>query len=233
MIEFERKDLYNIDDLLKLAAILRSPDGCPWDRKQTHKSVRRDFIEETYEAVEAIDSDDSDLLREELGDVLWQVIFHCEMEREAERFSFAEIVNDITAKLVHRHPNVFGDLEVSTADDMINVWNANKAKDKNQSIGETLEAVSKALPALIRSQKVAKRSEANGERFTEAEIKAKIAELAARLNDEVNDEVNNETAYDDKLGELLFFTAFLAEKRKKDAEKLLSDATNAYTQTIK
>jgi uncharacterized protein YabN with tetrapyrrole methylase and pyrophosphatase domain len=150
------------------------------------------------------------------------------MEREAGRFTFSEIVNDITAKLVHRHPNVFGDLEVSSADQMINVWNANKAKDKNQNIGETLEAVSKALPALIRSQKVAKRSEAEGERFTESEINAKIAELAANMNDETN----NEDA-DKSLGELLFFTAFLAEKRKKDAEKLLSDVTNAYIESIK
>jgi uncharacterized protein YabN with tetrapyrrole methylase and pyrophosphatase domain len=162
------------------------------------------------------------------------------MEREAGRFTFSEIVNDITAKLVHRHPNVFGDLEVSSADDMINVWNANKAKDKKQNIAGTLEAVSKALPALIRAQKIAKRSEAAGERFGESEIRAKIAELAVGLAAGAKGEVNggakgevNADTDNEKLGELLFFTAFLAEKSKKDAEKLLTDATIAYIETIK
>jgi tetrapyrrole methylase family protein/MazG family protein len=221
MVNFTQKDFYNIDDLLELAAILRSPDGCKWDREQTHKSVRRDFIEETYEAIEAIDNDDSDLLREELGDVLWQVIFHCEMEREAGDFTFAEIVNDITAKLVHRHPHVFGELQIDTADAVIKNWNKIKAEDKKQSLPETLEAVSKALPALIRAEKVAKRSEAAGEKFTEKELKEKIAALAVNTDDDKN------------LGELLFFTAFLAERHKKDAEKLLSDATNAYIEAMK
>ncbi|MDR0991875.1 MAG: MazG family protein [Ruminococcus sp.] len=216
MIDFTPKDVYNIDDLLRIMTILRSKDGCPWDRAQTHKSIRRDFIEETYEAVEAIDNADSDLLCEELGDVLLQVVFHAEIEREAGRFSFDEIVNGVCQKLVHRHPHVFGDLSIDTADEVLANWNKIKADDKNQSITETLLAVSKALPALIRAQKVAKRSEAAGEIFTEAEIAAKIRALAANTED------------DENIGELLFFTAFLAEKRKKDSELLLSAATNAY-----
>jgi tetrapyrrole methylase family protein/MazG family protein len=216
MIDFTLKDVYDINDLLQIMTILRSPGGCPWDREQTHKSIRRDFIEETYEAVEAIDNGDSDLLCEELGDVLLQVVFHAEIEREAGRFSFDEIVNGVCQKLVHRHPHIFGNLEIDTADEVLKNWNKIKADDKGQNTKETLLAVSKALPALIRAQKVAKRSEAAGERFTEAEIAAKITELAAQ------------TGENEKLGELLFFTAFLAEKRKKDGEELLSAATNAY-----
>jgi tetrapyrrole methylase family protein/MazG family protein len=216
MIEFTKKDFYSIDDLLRIMTILRSKDGCPWDREQTHKSIRRDFIEETYEAIEAIDTDDSDLLCEELGDVLLQVVFHAEIEREAGRFTFADIVNGVSEKLVHRHPHVFGDIEIETADEVLKNWNKIKADDKGQDVKATLLSVSRALPALIRAQKVAKRSEATGENFSGAELKAKIAELAAETDDDL------------KLGELLFFTAFLANKRKKDAEELLTHATDEF-----
>jgi tetrapyrrole methylase family protein/MazG family protein len=226
MIEFERKDFYNIEDLLNIMSILRSPDGCPWDREQTHKSIRRDFIEETYEAIEAIDTDDSDLLCEELGDVLLQVVFHCEIEREAERFTFADIVNGVCEKLVHRHPHVFGDISIDTADAVLKNWNKIKAEDKKQSVYETLLAVSKSLPALIRAQKIAKRSEAESERYSEAALKAKIAELSSEI-------AGVDDSGGEKLGELMFFTAFLAGKGKKDAEELLTKATDAYIETIK
>jgi tetrapyrrole methylase family protein/MazG family protein len=220
MIDFKQKDVYDINDLLNIMTILRGPDGCPWDREQTHKSIRRDFIEETYEAIEAIDNGDSDLLCEELGDVLLQVVFHAEIEREAGRFSFDEIVNGVSQKLVHRHPHVFGNLEIETADEVLRNWNKIKADDKKQNIKETLLSVSKALPALIRAQKVAKRSEAAGERLTEAEITAKITKLAAHTDDEKS------------IGELLFYTAFLAEKRKKDSEQLLGLATDEYIREV-
>ena len=108
-VDFEIKDNYDINDFLRLVTVLRSPGGCPWDRKQTHESIKKNFIEETYEAVEAINKADAEGLKEELGDVLLQVAMHSEMESEKGDFDFNDVVNDICKKLVVRHPHVFGD----------------------------------------------------------------------------------------------------------------------------
>ncbi|MBQ6413231.1 MAG: nucleoside triphosphate pyrophosphohydrolase, partial [Ruminococcus sp.] len=109
-MDFQFKDVYNISDLVQIMHILRAPDGCPWDKVQTHESIRQNFIEETYEAVEAIDKKDVPLLREELGDVLMQVIFHCIMEEEQGTFSFDDVCNEVCQKLIIRHPHVFGNI---------------------------------------------------------------------------------------------------------------------------
>ena len=122
MVDFERKDVYTTDDLLKIMEILRSPEGCPWDRAQTHKSVRANFIEETYEAIEAIDTEDRELLKEELGDVLLQVVLHSQMEKEAGSFTFEEVVDGVAQKLVYRHPHVFGDVNASNEAEALKSW---------------------------------------------------------------------------------------------------------------
>ena len=109
----EKRTGYDFDDLVLIAEILRSDGGCPWDMEQTHKSVRNDFIEEAYEVIEAIDTEDPVLLREELGDVLLQVVFHARMEEEVGRFNMNDVANDICEKLIHRHPHVFGTVEVA------------------------------------------------------------------------------------------------------------------------
>jgi len=106
--EFEFKDVYNIDDLIKLVAVLRAPGGCPWDIKQTHESIKKNFIEETYEVIEAINKNDADGLREELGDILLQVALHSQMESEKGTFDFNDVANDICRKLIVRDPHVFG-----------------------------------------------------------------------------------------------------------------------------
>ncbi len=109
-MDFETKDRYGIQDLLKIMEMLRAPGGCPWDREQTHESIRKNMIEETYEVVEAIDNQDSELLKEELGDVLLQVVFHSRIEQEAGRFDFDDVCDGICKKLIVRHPHVFGDV---------------------------------------------------------------------------------------------------------------------------
>ena len=140
--------------------LLRAPGGCPWDREQTHRSVRANFIEETYEAVEAIDTDNAQLLEEELGDVLLQVVLHARMEEEAGRFSFADVVNGVARKLVLRHPHVFGDVTVSDTGQVLDNWDAIKKQSKNQqTTAEVLKSVSPALPALMRSDKLQKKAE--------------------------------------------------------------------------
>ena len=129
-VEFEFKDVYDIYDLIKLVTVLRAPGGCPWDREQTHESIKKNFIEETYEVIEAINKNDCDGLREELGDVLLQVALHSEMEREKGSFDFNDVANDICQKLIVRHPHVFGDLTAENEKEALSNWDAVKLKTK-------------------------------------------------------------------------------------------------------
>ena len=161
--KFLEKDEYGFYDLIELMKILRMPDGCPWDREQTHKSVRNDLIEETYEAVEAIDSGDTKLLKEELGDILLQVTFHSVMSEEAGEFDIDSVIDGVCRKLVIRHPHVFGDVGVSGTKEVLDNWEAIKNKEKSRNTLHTeLSEISRALPSLMRSQKVAKKLMKNG-----------------------------------------------------------------------
>lgn len=154
-MDFKFKSKYTIEDMLNIMELLRSPNGCPWDKEQTHKSIRSCFIEETYEAVEAIDNDDPELLKEELGDVLLQVLFHSQIESEKDSFDFADVVDGIAKKMIVRHPHVFSNTIVSNSDEVLVNWDAIKKETKSQTTqSEVLQSVSKALPALIRSAKV-------------------------------------------------------------------------------
>jgi len=116
------KKTYTFDDLVDVVVVLRSEQGCPWDKEQTHKSIRNDFIEETYEVIEAIDTEDPVLLREELGDVLLQVVFHARIEEQEGRFDINDVANDICVKLIHRHPHVFGDVCADTSEQVLENW---------------------------------------------------------------------------------------------------------------
>ena len=129
----EKNTPYTFDDLVTVVELLRSEGGCPWDREQPHKSIRNDFIEETYEVIEAIDTEDPVLLREELGDVLLQVVFHARIEQEQDVFGMDEVANDICAKLIHRHPHVFGTLEVANSAEVLKNWTPSRAKKNSAS----------------------------------------------------------------------------------------------------
>lgn len=154
-MNFTEKENYNFNDLVEIVKILRAPDGCPWDREQTHKSIRSNFIEETYEAVEAIDTDDLDLLKEELGDVLLQVAMHAEIESEQGTFDINDVCDGICKKLIIRHPHVFGDVNADTTEKVLKNWDAIKMKTKSQKTQtQAILSVSKALPSLMRSTKI-------------------------------------------------------------------------------
>ena len=130
MVNFDFKDRYDINDLLKIMELLRSPGGCPWDAEQTHESIRNGFIEETYEVIEAINKNDRELLLEELGDVLLQVVFHAEIEKEKNSFDFSDVCDGICKKLIERHPHVFGDVTVANSAEVLKNWE----NIKNQEI---------------------------------------------------------------------------------------------------
>ena len=151
------KDSYSLQDLIEITKLLRI--GCPWDREQTHDSIRKNFIEEVYEAVDAIDKNDKELLREELGDVLMQVVFHAVMCEEDNEFTMNEVICEVCRKLIVRHPHIFADTKADSSDAVLTNWDEIKRKTKNQkSVKETVDDVPKSLPSLMRAQKIAKRA---------------------------------------------------------------------------
>lgn len=152
MVNFEKKDRYGFSDLVRLVALLRGEDGCPWDRVQTHESIRRNFIEEAYEVCEGIDTDDAAVLREELGDVLLQVVFHSGIEADRGRFTIDDVCTEVCRKMVRRHPQLFGGEEKD--------WEQLKQEEKGAgSQTELMNAVAGSLPALVRAEKVLEKAQ--------------------------------------------------------------------------
>ena len=228
-MDFQYKDAYNIDDLLQIMRLLRAPDGCPWDKVQTHESIRRNFIEETYEAVDAIDRKDYALLREELGDVLMQVIFHSVMEEEAGRFTFNDVCDEVCKKLILRHPHVFGDVTADTPDEVLRNWDAIKMKSKSQDkVADAVDDVPRSLPALMRAQKVQKRSAKSGMDFADAaDAMKKVPEELAELKEAVAQ--NDSEKMTEELGDLLFSVVNIARFIGADAEEALTVSTDKFS----
>lgn len=228
MVSFEQKESYNIEDLIEIVGLLRSEGGCPWDKEQTHESIRSDFIEEVYEAIEAIDLKDTALLREELGDVLLQVVFHCQIEREQEHFVFEDICDELCKKLIVRHPHVFGDVKADDTQQVLKNWDNIKKETKGQkTYTDTLESVAKSLPALMRAQKVGKRAMRAGMDFGSSEdafecIKSETAELEQAISS------GNKQEIEDEFGDLLFSCVNTARHLGIDSEQALTDATEKF-----
>ena len=181
MNAYPEKQQYTADDLAAIIAILRDPEcGCPWDKVQTHTSIRMNFLEEAYEAVDAIDLNDPALLCEELGDVMMQVVFHAQIEREAGHFTFDEVCDGVCRKLINRHPHIFG------GDESIKDWDSLKNKEKGRlTLADELESVPKALPALMRAAKLQKRAARYGVQ-TEAADEIMLVDINL-LQQEINE----------------------------------------------
>ena len=156
MVDFQCKTRYTWEDLVEIVRLLRGPGGCPWDAEQTHSSIRRNFLEETYEALDAIDRDDPQDLCEELGDVLMQVAMHAQMEAERGRFTMEDVVDGVAQKLVYRHPHVFGGgMTADNSQEVLVNWEILKRREKGQrSTADAIEAVPHTLPALWRAEKI-------------------------------------------------------------------------------
>lgn len=232
-MDFQYKETYNISDLIHIMRILRAPDGCPWDRVQTHESIRQNFIEETYEAVEAIDKGDSPLLKEELGDVLMQVIFHSLMEEEAGRFDFNDVCNDVCQKLIIRHPHVFGNIEADTPQEVLKNWDAIKMQTKSQkSNADSVDDVARSLPALMRAQKVQKRSAKSGMDFRSAEEAAqKVPEEQRELFAAIDS--GDQAKIEEELGDMLFSVVNIARFAGVDAEQALYRSTDKFAKRFR
>lgn len=217
---------YTFDDLCEIVTILRSNVGCPWDKEQTHKSLRKDFIEETYEVIEAIDTEDPKLLREELGDVLLQIVFHADIEHEEGRFNIDDVANDISAKLIHRHPHVFGELKLDNSEDVLANWDKIKGVEKQRNtLTDKLRSIPPMLPALMRAQKVGKKAS-----FFDF---ATVEDVYAKLNEEIAEvkeaaESGDKDAVMEEMGDLLMTVTSLARKLGVDSEQALFNATNKF-----
>ena len=220
------KENYNVDDLVVLVEVLRSNEGCPWDMEQTHKSIRRDFIEETYEVIEAIDTDNPVLLREELGDVLLQVAFHSQIEREEGRFTLNDVANDICVKLIHRHPHVFGNVIAESSDKVLSNWEAIKSEEKERkTVTDKLTAIPPMLPALMRADKVGRKASCFD--FPNAEsVMLKVKEELCELEEAMAQ--NDADNIEEELGDLIFSVVSLCRKLGFESEVVLNKATDKF-----
>lgn len=222
------KGSYTYDDLLLIMELLRSPGGCPWDIEQDHHSIRNDFIEETYEVIEAIDKDDPTHLREELGDVLLQVVFHARIEQENGRFCMQDVANDICEKLIYRHPHVFGNVQVEGSGQVLANWDKLKGVEKQAervTMTDNLRAIPAMEPALMRAQKVGKKAAcfdfANADEVY-AKLDEEIAEVKAAAAS------GDHAAIEEEMGDLLLTVTSLARKLGVKSEEALTHATDKF-----
>lgn len=226
--EFEFKDSYDMNDLIKLVAVLRAPGGCPWDIKQTHESIKKNFIEETYEVIEAINKKDADSLKEELGDVLLQVALHSEMEKEAGTFNFNDVANDICQKLIVRHPHVFGDVSATDEKEALSRWDAVKLKTKGMKTqSEAMLKVPREFHALMRAQKIQQKAAKAGFDWDSMDgafekLYEEINELKSAIAD------NKRTAIEDEFGDVLFSCVNISRFIDVDSEEALTAATDKF-----
>ncbi len=226
MVDFEFKEKYDFNDLLHIMEILRAPDGCMWDREQDHHSIRRNFIEETYEVCEAIDEDDTEHLKEELGDVLLQVVFHTQMEKEKGSFDIGDVADGICKKLVYRHPHIFGNVEVSSSDEILSNWDELKRREKNQETNTSaLESVAKSLPGLIRAEKIQKKAAKAGFDWENAEGALDKAEEELA---EARDAAQGRGDAEEEVGDLLFAAVNVARHMKVDPERAMEKACEKF-----
>lgn len=228
MVDFNFKDRYNIDDLIEIVRLLRSENGCPWDKEQTHKSIRMDILEEVYEVIEAIDFNSKEMLREELGDVLLQVVFHSQIETEKNSFNFSDVTNDICNKLIVRHPHVFGEVSVESSEDVLKNWDSIKKETKGQkTFTDTLKSVPRVFPSLLRAGKLGKRASRANLDFKDADsafqsLKDEVEELSEAIKSDSTELISEE------LGDVLFSTVNVARKLNLNAEELLTRANEKF-----
>ncbi|MDL2252854.1 nucleoside triphosphate pyrophosphohydrolase [Ruminococcaceae bacterium OttesenSCG-928-I18] len=230
-MDFVPKSHYTIQDLVNIVRLLREPGGCPWDREQTHESIRKNLIEETYEVADAIDQKDTDLLCEELGDLLLQILLHTRMEEEAGHFTFDDVCDGICKKLIYRHPHVFDARQDLSSPQVLANWENLKNSEKGrQSAKDRLDSVPNSLPALMRSTKLQKRALDFGFTYKDAngaldDLESEVAELkeAIRLGREI----------DHEMGDVLFSAVNVSRELHADAEEVLSQSANRFADRVK
>lgn len=230
---FDFKEKYTVDDLVKIIAVLRAPGGCPWDREQTHESIKKNFIEETYEVVEAINKKSPEMLREELGDVMLQIVLHTQMETEIGSFTFDDVCDEICKKLIVRHPHVFGDATVSSTGEVLSNWDAIKMQTKKQkTVSESIDSIPRELPALMRAQKVQHKAAKAGFDWDAIDgALDKVYEEADEIKGAIAERSDAHTA--EEIGDLLFACVNVCRFAHVDGEEALTAATDKFAERFK
>jgi tetrapyrrole methylase family protein/MazG family protein len=213
-------------DLVRVMARLRGPGGCPWDAEQTHRTLARHLLEETHELLEAIDADDDDAIREELGDVLLQVVFHAQMAADEGRWDIDDVAEGLVRKLIHRHPHVFGEVEVAGADEVLVNWEKLKAEEAGERPAVD-DDTPVSLPSLARAAKVQRRAAGWGFEWRSIDgavgaLREEVEELAATTGDAEHAE--------EEVGDVLFATVALARKLGVDAESALRRTVRSFAE---
>ena len=224
-------EIRELKELIEVIAKLRAPDGCPWDREQTHKSLKPNMLEEAYEAVDAIDSGDMANLREELGDVLLQVVLHAQIASEEKAFNIEDVARELKEKLIHRHPHVFGNTKVKSADEVMINWDKLKNEEKTYR-KSAMDGISKSQSALMSAQKISKKAVKVGFEWPNEEslydcIKSEFEEFKEAEKE------HNKDHMEEEFGDILFATVNLARWNKIDAEQALLKANKKFIQRFK
>lgn len=224
----ELKEKYTIDDLIAIMERLRQPDGCPWDKVQTHQSIKKSMIEETYEAIDALDFGDDKAFANELGDVLLQVVFHAQIARERGAFDFSDVVTEICTKLITRHTHVFGEDNAGNEEEALTNWEKNKKKEKAiATYTGVLKDVPQYLPALMRAEKVQKKARGFGFDWDNIDdVYKKVYEETEELRGAQAE--NDEAHIREEYGDLLFSVVNLGRFLGTDPETALTGATNKF-----
>jgi len=226
MVDFENKPRYDVFDLKLLMSLLRGPGGCPWDSEQTHESIRRNLLEEAYEAAEAIDSGDTESLLEELGDVLMQVVFHADIAEKAGRFDFGDVADTTCKKLVRRHPHVFGEVRAKNGEESLVFWEDIKREEKSyDTVSDAMRSVARSLPALWRAEKIQKKAAKVG--FDWPDHSGALDALRSELG-ELEDAVASGGDISGELGDLIFSAVNLARFFGIDPEQALGNASDKF-----
>ena len=228
MVNWSMKKSYDCKDLEDIVRLLRHPGGCPWDQEQTHRSIRRNFLEETYEVVEAIDRDDVDGLKEELGDVLLQVLFHASIEEDAGRFDLDDVADGVCKKLIYRHPHVFGDVTVSSTGEVLSNWEELKKKEKGQATqADAVDAVARTLPALWRAEKMKKKAAKVG--FDWKDVSGALDKLSEELDELRRAALEGDGDSAEELGDVLLAAVSVGRFLEADPEEALHDACDKFS----
>lgn len=219
---------YSFEHLRKIMARLRAPDGCPWDKEQTHESIKEYFLEEVYEFLEAVESKDPAHMREELGDVLLQVVFHAQMGAEAGTFDLDQVIHELSDKLVRRHPHVFGEVAVSGSDEVVVNWDAIKNAEAGKETRKSrLDGIPTTFPALVRAKKLQLRAAKDGFDWPSAEpVWEKLEEEIQEVREAIAE--GDADHLEDELGDLLFVVVNLARKLDVDPEIALQRANRKF-----
>ena len=220
-----------LERLIEIVATLRSENGCQWDREQTHRSLRPNMLEEAYEAVDAIDDGNIENLREELGDVLLQVVLHSQIAKDEGEFDIEDVAKELSDKLIHRHPHVFGDAKVNSTSEILEAWDRLKKEEKiNRK--SVLDGVSKSQSALMAAQKISKKVVKVGFEWDSVDSLKKCIESEYREFEEAV-ETGEFSKMEDEMGDIFFATVNLARWYKIDAEQALLRANKKFTKRFK